>query len=118
MDHQDRTLESMQMFARPNPSAVQAPPNKRRRISQDEGGDGETAINLDSDGEVVGDAKEDSQMENRVNVHTVIEESQVSLKSVKQLRLEIAKKGSAGEVCRFTIHSLRMSSETENIQIP
>ncbi len=98
MDHQDRTLESMQMFARPNPSAVQPSASKRRRISQEEGGEGE-AIDLDSYQEAVVDdvAGNDGETENKVNLHAFIEESRVSLGSVRALRLEMARKISTGE---------------------
>jgi hypothetical protein len=96
MDHQDRTLESMEMFARPNPSLMELPPSKRRRISGgDEDGERSQVIDVDGSDEEVETGEE--LQEERVVTSKYIEESKVALRSIRQLRADVEKKAYPGE---------------------
>ncbi|KAJ9122315.1 hypothetical protein QFC22_001736 [Naganishia vaughanmartiniae] len=102
MDPKDRTLESMNMFGKRNPSQLLNPSSKRARISN-----GIDSDEIDLDGEdqelniemVETSADAGPREENipSVDATAIIEESQVALKSVKRLRLLAERGGDLGK---------------------
>lgn len=100
MDPKDRTLESMNMFGKRNPSQLWSLSSKRPRVSTGAESD---EIDLDNeddpDVEVLDDlgAQEHNQAVPSVDATVVIEESEVNLKSVKRLRLLAERGGDLGE---------------------
>ncbi|KAJ9100616.1 hypothetical protein QFC21_003660 [Naganishia friedmannii] len=104
MDPKDRTLESMNMFAKRNPSQLLNPSGKRARIAN-----GFDSDEIDLEGE---DQELDLQLvensaeavftgENMppIDATVIIEESQVNLKSIKRLRLLAERCGDLGKSC-------------------
>lgn len=94
MNYQDRTLESMRMFAKPNPSQVEVVrPSKRPRLDgSDE--DDEEIMSLD-----------DEPLDAPSAPVTNLQQSEVTLKSVKMLRKNVEKEQSAGKAatCRKSV---------------
>lgn len=99
MDYQDRTLESMQMFAKVNPSQMEHRPSKRRRLPD------ETHADEDESGQIV-DIQSDTEEaeESSSSQAQTIQESKVALKSIKSLRKKVLKEESPGESPPRQIH--------------
>ncbi|KAJ9095363.1 hypothetical protein QFC19_007607 [Naganishia cerealis] len=99
MDPKDRTLESMNMFAKRNPSQLLNPLSKRPRIST---GIDSDEIDLDAEDAQLDLANADSEeaglVGEAIDETMVIEESQVNLKSVKKLRLVAERSGDLGKL--------------------
>lgn len=117
MDPKDRTLESMNMFGKRNPSQLLISSSKRARISN-----GIDSDEIDLDGE---DQELDLKMLEgsdgavpkgehipSVDATVVIEESQVNLKSVKRLRLLAERGGDLGKSCTRASASVNINSLT------
>lgn len=103
MDPKDRTLESMNMFGKRNPSQLLSLSSKRPRISTGaESDEIDLDDEADSDLEVLDNPETQGQNQGgpSVDATVVIEESEVNLKSVKRLRLLAERGGDLGrETC-------------------
>ncbi|KAJ9113147.1 hypothetical protein QFC20_002039 [Naganishia adeliensis] len=99
MDPKDRTLESMNMFGKRNPSQLLYLSSKRPRISTGaESDEIDLDDEADSDLEVLDNPETQGQNQGgpSVDATVVIEESEVNLKSVKRLRLLAERGGDLG----------------------
>ncbi len=100
IDPTERTLESMDMFAKRNPDQLDHSqrPNKRPRFTQlgDSGDLDRPEMIADEDEEDEAEDEEDPVVETAAEKFALIEESHVALKSVNKLRAGVKKKEHRG----------------------
>lgn len=104
MDPKDRTLESMNMFGKRDPTQLLNPSAKRAKIDTTLDSDDIDLENSDDipDIEIVEQAETDEPSRDGplAEAPLVIEESEVNLKSVKKLRLLAERGGHLGMTAR------------------